>query len=98
MRLSARASRRTRKCRATKVRNLEQEMRQNNVVFVFARGEKFRQNILIPDFHSPFFFATAVTGYSPTTKDARDSQRSEGETRVATRNLPLESGNEISYT
>ena len=43
MRLSARASRRTRKCRATKVRNLEQEMRQNNVVFVFARGEKFRQ-------------------------------------------------------
>ena len=52
MRLSARASRRTRKCRATKVRNLEQEMRQNNVVFVFARGEKFRQNILIPDFHS----------------------------------------------
>ena len=35
-------------------------MRQNNVVFVFARGEKFRQNILIPDFHSPFFFATAV--------------------------------------
>ena len=52
MRLSARAPRRTRKCRATKVRNLEQEMRQNNVVFVFARGEKFRQNILIPDFHS----------------------------------------------
>ena len=37
---------------ATKVQNLEQEMRQNNVVFVFARGEKFRQNILIPDFHS----------------------------------------------
>ncbi len=35
-----------------KIRNLEQEMRQNNVVFVFARGEKFRQNILIPDFHS----------------------------------------------
>ena len=51
MRLSARAPRRTRKW-ATKVRNLEQEMRQNNVVFVFARGEKFRQNILIPDFHS----------------------------------------------
>ena len=37
---------------AAKVENLEQEMRQNNVVFVFARGEKFRQNILIPDFHS----------------------------------------------
>ena len=51
MRISARAPRRTRKW-ATKVRNLEQEMRQNNVVFVFARGEKFRQNILIPDFHS----------------------------------------------
>ena len=51
LRISARAPRRTRKW-ATKVRNLEQEMRQNNVVFVFARGEKFRQNILIPDFHS----------------------------------------------
>ena len=78
-------------------------MRQNNVVFVFARGEKFRQNILIPDFHSlrfssllPLLLLATLRSYE---RRANDSQRkSEGETRVATRNLPLESSNEISYT
>ena len=78
-------------------------MRQNNVVFVFARGEKFRQNILIPDFHSlrfssllPLLLLATLLSYE---RRANDSQRkSEGETRVATRNLPLESSNEISYT
>ena len=29
-------------------------MRQNNVVFVFVRGEKFRQNILILDYYFHF--------------------------------------------